>query len=402
MTRSVWRLAALFISILSVAAVFRLLTAPHSLHSWLAAGLAVFAWGCVFALASRPVAATPPAVDHRQQAQRTVQVYGRTSMAHLALLDDKQYFFSPGGSLVAYTALKGVAITLGDPIGPVEDADAAIGGFCHFCAQNGWLSAFCLTSADYLDIYRRHGFRSLCLGHEGILDLRQFTLRGNANKTFRKRYNRLAGLGYRVEVLEPPIAEGTLSQLRQISDEWLKMLHTAEKQFFLARFDEAYVRNERMAVVYTPDGLICAFVNLVPEYQLNEISIDLMRRRRHLESGVMDFLFVSLFLWARQQGYDTFNLGLSPLYAVGKRPGPPWIERFLHFAYEHGSFYNFKGLNGFKMKFHPRWEPQYLIYPGIFNLVRVGLVMARVNAGDGESLSQYFRRHPKRELSDDD
>ena len=322
-------------------------------------------------------------------------------MAHLTLLSDKHYFFSLGGSLVAYSVLKGVAIALGDPIGPAQDAEAAISGFCQFCRKSRWLPAFCLTSADYLEIYRRLGLRSLCLGHEGILDLDQFTLKGNANKTFRKRYNRLTDLGYRVKVIEPPIPEPVLDQLRQVSDEWLKMAHTAEKQFFLARFDDAYIRTERIAAVYTPQGGISAFVNLVPEYQANEVSIDLMRRRRHIESGTMDFLFVFLFLWARQQGYGSFNLGLSPLYGVGSKSGQPWIERIIHYAYQHGSFYDFKGLNGFKVKFHPRWEPQYLIYPGLLNLTRVGLTVAMVNAGDGETLWQYFRSRPKRTLSED-
>jgi len=72
---------------------------------------------------------------------------------------------------------------------------------------------------------------------------------------------------------------------------------------------------------------------------------------------------------AQSQGYDTFNLGLSPLYGVGSRPylpqesraGPFTLEAFIHFAYEHGDFYYFKGLNGFKIKFHPRWLPQYMV-----------------------------------------
>jgi phosphatidylglycerol lysyltransferase len=323
-------------------------------------------------------------------------------MAHLTLLPDKCYFFTEGGSMAAYAVYGRVALALGDPIGPPDDSAGAIDAFREYCVRNDWLPAFCLTSAELLATYRRAWFGALCLGHEGVIDLASFTLRGNARKTLRKRYNRLTALGYRIQICEPPIQTETLAELRQISDEWLGLARAAEKRFFLAWFDEDLVRAERLALVRAPDGAICAFVSLTPEYQLNELSIDLMRRRRGIESGVMDFLFVSLILWARRQGYETFNLGLSPLFGVGSPPGEHagqrsgWfsLENLIHFAYQHGNFYDFKGLNGFKLKFHPTWAPQYMIYPGLLAMPWVGLAMARANAGEHETLWQYFSRRP--------
>ncbi len=346
-----------------------------------------------------------PSEAERQLVRRIVQQYGRSSTAHLTLLRDKHYFLSQGGSVVAFTVRGRVALALGDPIGPEEDICPAIDGFCTFCAHNDWLPAFCLTTACFLDHYRQRGLRALCLGYEGIVDLSRFTLRGNAAKTFRKRYNRLSALGYRLEVHAPPLPDELVRELRQVSDEWLGTARSPEKRFFLAWFEEEYVRQECVALVRAPDGRVVAFANLMPEYQLNEIGIDLMRRRPDTESGTMDFLFVSLFLWARQRGYATFNLGLSPLYGVGTQPNAPWLERLIHLVYERGHFYDFRGLNAFKSKFRPRWEAQYLVYPGWLSLIPVGLTMARVNAGEGESLWHYFRNHPKRfqeETKDDD
>lgn len=359
--------------------------------------LAAFAWGYVLMMFERPMPAPDPASEEeRQRARQIVSAHGRTSQAHLALLDDKAYYFSLGGSVVAYTVCGRTAITLGDPIGPLEDAESAIRSFLSFCRRNDWQVVFCLVEADYLGFYRRVGYHSLCLGHEGVVKLRTFTLKGNARKTFRKRFNRLTNQGYRVVVRDPPISDAVLCELRQISDEWLGMARAGEKRFFLARFDEDYVRQERVALVYTPQGEISAFANLVPEYQRNGLSIDLMRRRQHIESGSMDFLFVSLFFWGLEHGYATFNLGLSPLFGVGTRPNPKLIERIIYFIYEKGSFYDFKGLNGFKVKFRPHWTPQYLVYPSQFSLPFVGLAVAKANAGEGETLLDYFKSRPKR------
>lgn len=382
--------------------------AAQPLHVLLYAGGAL-AWLLLWHGFERPLPPTAPgAPDERRRARAVVQAYGRTSMAHLALLPDKRYFFTDRGSLIAYAVYGRAALALGDPIGPPEDAAGAVDAFCEYCVQNDWLPAFCLTSAELLGVYRQAGLNALCLGHEGVIDLASFSLRGNARKTLRKRYNRLTAQGYRVQICEPPAPADTLAELRKISDEWLGMARAAEKRFFLSWFDETLLRDERLALVYAPGGSICAFTSLTPEYQLNEISIDLMRRRRGVESGAMDFLFVALLLWARDHGYDTFNLGLSPLYGVGgpsasSASQPPErfsLERFIHFAYEHGGFYDFKGLNGFKLKFHPAWAPQYMIYPGLLAMPWVGLAMARANAGEHETLWHYFSRRPPRPPDD--
>jgi uncharacterized protein (TIRG00374 family) len=334
--------------------------------------------------------------EDRQRARDIVHAHGRTSQSHLALLNDKTYHFTAGGSLVAYTVSGRIAVTLGDPIGPREDAESAIRGFLEFCQQNGWMAVFAMTEADYLEVYRRAGYVSMCLGHEGVVDLSTFTLKGNSHSTLRKRFNRLTREGYRIEVREPPLSDAILRELRQISNEWLAMTRAEEKRFFLARFEEEYIRQERIVLVYDPEGGISAFANLAPEYQRNGLSIDLMRHRQKFESGTMDFLFVSLMFWAREHGYTSFNLGLSPLFGVGEPPHSSWMDRILHFIYSYASFYNFKGLNGFKAKFRPYWTPLYMIFPGWSNLPAAGFALVRANAGERETLWGYFQSHPRR------
>jgi phosphatidylglycerol lysyltransferase len=273
-------------------------------------------------------------------------------------------------------------VTLGDPIGPVEDAAAAIGGFKAYCAGNDWTPAFYQTLPDYLDSYRAAGLQMVCIGHEAIVDLGTFTLAGGANKSLRSAINRLTKEGHRAEVHEPPLSDDLLHELRGVSDEWLEG-HGTEKHFSLGWFDEAYLRSGPVVVVYEPGGRISAFANILPEYQLNESSIDLMRHRRDAESGTMDFLFVSLFEWARKRGYATFNLGLSSLAGVGEHADDPLVERALHYVYEHlNQFYSFKGLHQFKEKFHPDWSPRYLIYSSLASLPGVVIALVRADSGD--------------------
>jgi phosphatidylglycerol lysyltransferase len=123
---------------------------------------------------------------------------------------------------------------------------------------------------------------------------------------------------------------------------------------------------------------------------MNDITIDLMRHRANAEHGTMDFLFISLFQHFKERGYDGFNLGLSALSGVGQSQKSPRLEKGIHYLYEHlNRFYNFKGLHTYKEKFHPRWEPRYLIYPSLVALPDV--VVALVRADSGDRLLDYFK-----------
>jgi len=331
----------------------------------------------------RPVIIRQPATrNERSRARDIVEAYGRSSMARLTLLEDKTYFFSSGSSVIAYTVNERVAVTLGDPVGPVEDVRSSIDEFKEFCAKNDWRPAFYQVLPDYLDLYQEAGFDVLCIGHEAIVDLQNFTLEGKAAKDMRYSYNRSSRLGYQAKLYEPPLPDSLLAELHSVSDEWLTMMHGSEKRFSLGWFEEDYIRNSLVMAVHTPDGHISAFANVNSEYQKNEATVDLMRRRRAAESGTMDFLFVSLFLWAKSKGYDTFNLGLSSLSGVGENPDDPVLEQAMHYIYEHiNQFYNFKGLHEFKEKFGPIWSPRYLIYPGPDSLLPTVFTVIAANSG---------------------
>lgn len=327
----------------------------------------------------------------RQRAKAIVEQYGQSCLARFTLFDDKAYYFSPSQqSVIAYVAKGRGAIALGDPIGPAADRGEAIAGFRVFCAQNDWYPAFYQTLPGDLVLYQSLGFRALKIGEEGIVDLNKFTLQGKAGAKLRSPINKLTKLGYKIQFYCPPISAQLLKELRIVSDEWLHHRHGSEKKFSLGWFDEAYLQNCEIAVVRNPEGAIIAFANTVSEYQRNEVTIDLMRHKAQIENGVMDFLFTSLFQHYQERNYDGFNLGLSALAGVGEAEQSRQLEKGMRYLYAHlNQFYNFKGLHHYKDKFQPRWEPRYLVYPGLASLPDV--VIGLVRADSGDRLLDYFK-----------
>ena len=97
---------------------------------------------------------------------------------------------------------------------------------------------------------------------------------------------------------------------------------------------------------------------------------------------------------SQEQGYDTFNLGLSALSGVGEASSDPTAEKAMHYVYDHiNQFYNFQGLHSFKEKFNPTWEPRYIVFPGYASLPAVWLTLTRAGSGD-DFWQGYVRELP--------
>jgi phosphatidylglycerol lysyltransferase len=329
--------------------------------------------------------------EERERALDSIEQYGHSSLAHFCLLPDKSYYFSPSGkTVIAYVPKGRGAIALGDPIGAPTDLKDAIIGYKEFCIQNDWYPAFYQTIPENLALYKTLGFRAVKIGEEAIVDLHTFTTQGKAGRNLRNALNRFNKLGFSTKFYQPPITEELLTQLKIISDEWLNTMQGSEKQFSVGWFDRDYLQNCEIATVESGQGEIIAFANIIPEYQLNEITIDLMRKLGRTEHGVMEFLFISLFQRYQELNYDSFNLGLSALSGLQQNRESPRLEGGLDYLYQHlNRFYHFQGLHDFKKKFNPRWSSRYLIYPSLASLPDV--VVALVRADSGDRLWDYFR-----------
>jgi phosphatidylglycerol lysyltransferase len=333
----------------------------------------------------RPVLHRYPATEEdHNRAWEIIRAHGRTYLARFAILDDKKLFFTKNGSLISYVAENRVALALGDPIGPADCINESIAEFKSYCAPNDWLTAFYQITPTHLDQYKAAGFETLALGQEAVVDLSSFTLDGSENQSLRNSYNKLIKNGYHYDVIQPPYSPRMMRELEAISDEWLGSRGASEMRFSLGWFDQAYLNTCPILLVRDREGFIEAFCNIITSFQVNEVSVDLMRHRTHVESGLMDFMFVSMFKWAKEQNYATFNLGLSALSGVGEHFDDPAIERALRYIYQNvNRFYNFRGLHAFKEKFHPTWTPRYLAYPTPSSLPAVSIALLNANLGGG-------------------
>jgi phosphatidylglycerol lysyltransferase len=288
-----------------------------------------------------------------------------STLSNAVLTGDKHVLFSESGrSFIMYQVQGRSWIALGDPVGPREEAEELVWRFRELSDEHGGRVVFYQSSVECLPLYVDLGLAAMKIGEEARVPLANFSLEGSIRAELRTARRRGERDRATFEVVQPADVPQLLPALRAISDSWLKDKATAEKGFSVGSFGERYLRNFAIAVVRR-DGEPVAFANLWQSAAHEEVAVDLMRFSPDAPPGAMDFLFVELMLWARQQGFSWFSLGVAPLAGLERHPLAPAWHRIGNFIFRHGEhFYNFEGLRRYKAKFHPTWEPKYLVAPG--------------------------------------
>ena len=292
--------------------------------------------------------------------------------ANLALLGDKHFLFSATGrSFIMFGVRGGSWIAMGEPVGPAEERLEILWQFRELCDRHGASPAFYHITPESLPQFVDLGLTLQKLGEEGVVPLDRFSIEELKSRSLRYTFRRLRRDGCRFGIVPVEDVSGILDALGEISAEWLALKNVREKGFSLGRFERDYMRNFPIAVVRVGERIV-AFANVWAGGDRRELSLDLMRHLRDAPHGIMEFLFLELMLWGKEQNYERFTLGMVPLFGLERRRlAPLWSQAgALLFRYgEH--FYNFQGLLRFKAKFEPIWEPRYLAAPGGFALPRV-------------------------------
>lgn len=319
---------------------------------------------------SRPLAAPLRFMPAQEQALdpekvATILATQPNASAGLVRLGDKKLLFSACGSAFIMYAIKGRSwVALFDPVGPAEHWPELVRSFVKQARAKGCRPVFYQVSQQFLPLASDFGLTPHKLGEQAIVNLTHFNLKGGEWLKLRRSINRAERDGLQFEFLQPEQVAAVLPELRAISDTWLKAHNAAEKGFSLGTFREDYVLSSPVATIRL-EGRIVAFANILTAASEGDAFIDLMRHIPGTHRGMMDLLFVRIMEHLKAQGFQTLNLGMAPLAGLSGHHCAPLWHRLCRFIFEHGErFYNFQGVQAFKAKFDPCWQPRYLVVRG--------------------------------------
>ena len=327
---------------------------------------------------------------NQERFQNFLQSFPNTNLnASLAFLGDKLlYYYQENGvdKVVFQFAIEdGKAVVMGEPIGEERYFPAAISSFTAEAEEKNLTPLFYEVGQDLTLLLHNHGYEFMKFGESAKVPLSDFDLVGKTGKKFRAAVNKIENKGYTFQVQYPPFSDAFLQDLEKISDAWLS--GRQEKGFSLGFFDKDYLSLAPIACVLDSEGHVQAFSNFLICNGEKEASIDLMRYNPGTESnGIMDYLFVEIFLYFKEKGVEYFDLGMAPLSNVGQEEHSFFQEKlaFLVYAFTN-RFYSFSGLRKYKDKFSPLWEARYLSYPKDSSLLFDLLAIFKIDNRKGKT-----------------
>jgi len=321
--------------------------------------------------------------DYREMlAVEDIVKHSRKTYANLALLGDKSFLLSDNRNCFIMYGIEGHSwIAMGDPVGSEGEWEPLVWKYRELCDRQDCWPVFYQIDKRNLDLYLNLGMTFLKLGEEARVPLKDFSLEGSSRKSLRYTCNKVERENCTFGIIPCDEVNHELDQLKHISDSWLKEKNTREKSFSIGFFKPDYLRKTPIAVVRR-EGEIVAFANIWLGAEKEELSIDLMRHLSSAPNGTMEYLFIELMLWGKQQGYDWFSLGMAPMSGLEDRELAPLWHKLGTFIFRHGEhFYNFRGLRQYKEKFDPFWESKYLACPRGFMLPRILANLATLISG---------------------
>lgn len=304
------------------------------------------------------------------------------SYAQLALLGDKTFMIDDTKKTFVMYGVQGASwIAMGDPTGPSDLIPQIIWQYREMVDRHNGRTVFYEVCKENLHLYIDVGLTLMKMGEAACVDLLAFNLQGRSKKGLRYAKKHLESQGWRFEIVRKEYVPKIIPELKMISDDWLTEKKSREKKFTMGNFNEQYIPQFPVAVVRS-DQKIVAFSNIWTAGTKKELSIDLMRYSKDAPKGVMEFLFINLLLWGKEEGYAWFDLGMAPFSGMETRALAPLWSKLGGFLFTYGeNFYNFQGLRQFKEKFEPIWQPRYLACPGGLGLPLVLRDIAALTSG---------------------
>ncbi|MDG4863624.1 phosphatidylglycerol lysyltransferase domain-containing protein [Streptomyces sp. T-3] len=328
-------------------------------------------------------AVDPLTEQDEQQLRALLDKHGdRDSLGYFALRREKSVVWSPTGkAAVTYRVVGGVSLASGDPIGDPEAWPGAIEPWLAEAREHGWAPAVMGASEEAGTIYARHGLDALELGDEAIVETNEFTLDGRAMRTVRQAYNRVKRAGYEVRIRRhEDIPADEMTYLLQRADDWRDGATERGFSMALGRLGDPDDGRCVMLECTDGDGQLRAVLSFVP-WGPEGLSLDLMRRDRDSENGLMEYMVIELLQRAKEIGITQVSLNFAMFRSVferGSRLGAgPVLRLWRSLLSFFSRWWQIESLYRANAKYRPIWEPRFLLFEKSGDLLRIGIASAR-------------------------
>ncbi len=307
--------------------------------------------------------------------------HGSLSTAYLSLMPDKRYFFTQNReSVVAYKIRQGTAVALGDPLGPEGARLGAIEEFYAAMQQRGLSVVFYLVAEHNLGHYKSLGMKALKVGDDAAVQTAEFNLNTPAMKNVRNAAAaaRRSGLLWQWHRLSE-VPWLVLSQIETLHHNWLTA-HNNRSMGFSTHYYPFPPLDDGWLLAGSTDGKIVAAFSYYPYDLGTAMALDLMLKSPLAPSGTVEAAFCESIEYFKNRDCRQVSLGLATRETESPHTDSQLAQKAVDFLYKNfNQLYHYQSLAAFKAKFHPVWQPRFLIYPGETELPKIAVALAQAH-----------------------
>jgi phosphatidylglycerol lysyltransferase len=213
---------------------------------------------------------------------------------------------------------------------------------------------------DHFQFYLDMGLTVLKIGEEARVSLKTFDLESQASADLRNTHQKFKEREeFAFEVLSGAATAPHWKEFKAVSEGWLSKHRTREKGFLTGFLKEEYLKWFPIAVVRKENKMI-AFAGLWQAESKEEAAIDLLRSSAEAPAFTEDYLKLELLLWAKEKGYEYFNLGTAPILDIEESPLAPFKGQLAQIFSPYGTQAQLQDIRKEKERFNPLWSPKYL------------------------------------------
>lgn len=322
--------------------------------------------------------------DDRGRIPQGVHLYDTEQLLHsddsLAVfkLDSSLSTFEWEGHRIYYKVQGSVFLALGNPEMSMPDREQAmIGQFISHAHKHGAIVSWVQIHPRFLPFARSEHMIALYSGAEAVLDMDKFDLASPAYKDIRYAVKKIAKDGIDI----------TIKHFHEVTDDEMEEMHFLIRQWFRAKgtygtaFTMSHFPIDRMhvpgRVLFARDkeGTLLGILTFLP-YHIPDVSysMDFIVKAEKVPSAFNDGMVGHILQYFKTEGVKKVSLSLTPVVD----PHAPHLslsKKIQRLYFTIHLKYQFWGLYNFKQKFHPEWEPRYLLIEDIEHMPQVFLAL---------------------------
>ncbi len=283
-------------------------------------------------------------------------VYGKYAF------ENRSLFTMNTNSYIMFSRVNDNAIVFGDPVGDNKDGKELIWNFKEMTELKNINPVFIYLGYKNLKVYDDIGFDIASFGADANISLEKFSQDLKSVSDIKSLSEELESCGYSFEIVDKDVFLENKKYIGYIDYQWETNFGNLKNKMF-----DVSVNASNKCIIVKKDNFISAYAYLLLSENKFEVFVGNVRYTTDCDNKMLQYILFKSVVWAKQNGYKWFNLGLTPSDEI--IIDEKFNKKAKIFVFAEHFKYDMTALKEFKSKFNPVWKKKYAAFYTGKNLI---------------------------------